>query len=150
MKPPPSLSSGPAVWCKGCRGIMLVFVSRSEPAPPSHGDRSMCVCVCVFGYVWVCVCVCGIGVQKVKVTWSVPVTVQWENQSTPVNEVGQVHKPSRPRMDAHYIFFFFFVSICGCFVCLCGHFSSFLVVLHHFFHYFASFCSYFANPGVVN
>lgn len=78
-------------WCKRCRGIMVVFVPRA-------------------GMVCVWVCVRGIGVRKVKVTWSVPVTVQWENQSTPVNEVGQVHKPSQARLDMHARFFSFLIS----------------------------------------
>lgn len=111
MKSPSSISSVSAVWCKGDRGITLVFVSQSEQAHTT--PRGVGACVSVYVCVWrgsggVCGCVCGTGVQKVKVTWSVPVTVQWENQSTPVNEVWQVHQPSWPRMDAHYKFFFSF------------------------------------------
>lgn len=44
--------------------------------------------------IFVSVCVFVTKVEKVKVTWSVPVTVQRETHSSPVNEGGQVHKTS--------------------------------------------------------
>lgn len=66
------------------------FWNLCAPAGTPRNNAHLCVRVCSF----------VIKVQKVKVTWSVPVTVQWENHSSPVNEGGQVHKTSVLSTDA--------------------------------------------------